>query len=108
MKSGVLWKQVVTAIGKSEYPDVALEHHLADACAMQLVRWPKQYDVIVCDNLFGDILSDVAAMLTDRSACCPPPRSARRCETGQRKSLYEPCMARPRDIAGAALPTRSR
>lgn len=65
MRSGVLWKEVVTRIGAEEYPDIELEHHLADACGMQLVRWPKQYDVIVCDNLFGDMLSDVAAMLTE-------------------------------------------
>jgi 3-isopropylmalate dehydrogenase len=64
MKSGVLWKQVVTRVHKDEFADMELEHVLADNCAMQLVRWPKQYDVIVCDNLFGDILSDVAAMLT--------------------------------------------
>jgi 3-isopropylmalate dehydrogenase len=59
MKSGVLWKQVVTRVHR-DYQDVELEHVLADNCAMQLVRWPKQYDVIVTDNLFGDILSDVA------------------------------------------------
>src|SRR4051794_33904837 len=64
MKTGVLWKQVVTKVHKDEFPEVELEHVLADNCAMQLVRQPKQYDVIVCDNLFGDILSDVAAMLT--------------------------------------------
>eukprot|EP01035_Chromulina_nebulosa_P014636 gene14636-19363_t len=64
MKTGVLWKQTVTALHAKDYADVELEHVLADNCAMQLVRWPKQYDVIVTDNLFGDILSDVAAMLT--------------------------------------------
>jgi 3-isopropylmalate dehydrogenase len=64
MKTGVLWKQTVTALHAKNYADVELEHVLADNCAMQLVRWPKQYDVIVTDNLFGDILSDVAAMLT--------------------------------------------
>ena len=70
MKSGVLWKQVVSEVGKS-YPDIALEHILADNCAMQLVRRPKQFDVIVCDNLFGDILSDVAAMLTGSLGMLP-------------------------------------
>jgi 3-isopropylmalate dehydrogenase len=64
MRTGVLWNQVVTALHQKEASDVKLEHILADACAMQLVRNPKQFDVIVCDNLFGDILSDEAAMLT--------------------------------------------
>jgi 3-isopropylmalate dehydrogenase len=104
MKSGVLWKQVVTAIGKAEYPDVALEHHLADACAMQLVRWPKQYDVIVCDNLFGDILSDVAAMLTGSLGMLPSASlGAPDAKTGKRKSLYEPVHGSAPDIAGQGL-----
>jgi 3-isopropylmalate dehydrogenase len=60
MKSGVLWKEVVTALHKREYPDVTLDHQLADALGMQLVRRPKQFDVIVTDNLFGDILTDLA------------------------------------------------
>src|SRR5207247_5916724 len=60
MKSGVLWHEVVTKLHAEHYPDIELEHVLADNCAMQLVRWPKQYDVIVTDNLFGDVLSDVA------------------------------------------------
>ena len=62
MKSGVLWNEVVTATHKAKYSDVELTHMLADAGGMQLVRWPKQFDVIVTDNLFGDMLSDVAAM----------------------------------------------
>jgi 3-isopropylmalate dehydrogenase len=104
MKSGVLWKQVVTAIGAAEYPDVALDHHLADACAMQLVRWPKQYDVIVCDNLFGDILSDVAAMLTGSLGMLPSASlGAPDAKTGKRKSLYEPVHGSAPDIAGKGL-----
>ena len=71
MKSGVLWRQVVTRIHKAEFPNIALEHVLADNCAMQLVRFPKQYDVIVTDNLFGDVLSDVAAMLTGSLGMLP-------------------------------------
>ncbi len=70
MRSGVLWKQVVTEVAK-DYPGVELEHVLADNCAMQLVRWPKQYDVLVCDNLFGDVLSDIAAMLTGSLGMLP-------------------------------------
>ena len=64
MKTGVLWHEVVNQVHAREFSDVQLEHQLADAGAMQLVRWPKQFDVIVTDNLFGDVLSDVAAMLT--------------------------------------------
>src|SRR6478672_7566898 len=64
MKTGVLWRQIVSRLHKADYADVNLEHVLADNAAMQLVRNPKQFDVIVTDNLFGDILSDIAAMLT--------------------------------------------
>ena len=71
MKTGVLWNEVVTRVHAQEYPDMQLEHVLADNCAMQLVRWPKQYDVIVTDNLFGDVLSDVAAMLTGSLGMLP-------------------------------------
>ena len=103
MRSGVLWKQVVTEIGK-DYPDVELEHVLADNCAMQLVRWPKQYDVIVCDNLFGDILSDVAAMLTGSLGMLPSASLGAPDEkTGARKSLYEPVHGSAPDIAGKGL-----
>jgi 3-isopropylmalate dehydrogenase len=71
MESGLLWKQVITELHAREYPDVQLEHILADNCAMQLVRAPKQFDVIVTDNLFGDILSDAAAMLTGSLGMLP-------------------------------------
>src|SRR5215469_485035 len=64
MKTGVLWHEVVDEVHKRDYKDVQLEHQLADSGGMQLVRWPKQFDVIVTDNLFGDMLSDIAAMLT--------------------------------------------
>ncbi|MCU0885337.1 MAG: 3-isopropylmalate dehydrogenase [Beijerinckiaceae bacterium] len=103
MRSGVLWKQVVTAIG-AEYPNIELEHVLADNCAMQLVRWPKQYDVIVCDNLFGDILSDVAAMLTGSLGMLPSASlGAPDPATGKRKALYEPVHGSAPDIAGKGL-----
>jgi 3-isopropylmalate dehydrogenase len=67
----VLWHEVVTATHAREAKDVELQHILADACAMQLVRNPKQFDVIVCDNLFGDMLSDEAAMLTGSIGMLP-------------------------------------
>jgi 3-isopropylmalate dehydrogenase len=104
MRSGVLWKEIVTKIGAEEYPDIALEHHLADACGMQLVRWPKQYDVIVCDNLFGDMLSDVAAMLTGSLGMLPSASlGAPDAKTGTRKALYEPVHGSAPDIAGQGL-----
>jgi 3-isopropylmalate dehydrogenase len=100
MKSGVLWHQVVTAAHKKHGKGVELHHILADACAMQLVRAPKQFDVIVCDNLFGDMLSDEAAMLTGSigmlpSASLGPPDGA-----GRRKAMYEPVHGSAPDIAG--------
>jgi 3-isopropylmalate dehydrogenase len=101
MKSGVLWNRVVSKVHRDEYPDVQLEHHLADACGMQLVRWPKQYDVIVCDNLFGDMLSDVAAMLTGSLGMLPSASlGAEDPATGARKALYEPVHGSAPDIAG--------
>lgn len=103
MKTGVLWKEVVTKV-HADYQDVALEHILADNCAMQLVRAPKQFDVIVCDNLFGDILSDVAAMLTGSLGMLPSASlGAPDPETGKRKSLYEPVHGSAPDIAGQGL-----
>src|SRR3954449_1122536 len=91
MKTGVFWRQIVTRIRTDEFPAVELEHVLADNCAMQLVRQPKQYDVIVCDNLFGDILSDVAAMLPGSLGMLPSaPLGAEDRVTRRRKALYEP------------------
>jgi 3-isopropylmalate dehydrogenase len=104
MKSGVLWKQVATAVHKAEYPDVTLEHMLADNCGMQLVRAPKQFDVIVCDNLFGDMLSDVAAMLTGSLGMLPSASlGAPDPATGRRKAMYEPVHGSAPDIAGKGL-----
>jgi 3-isopropylmalate dehydrogenase len=101
MKTGVLWHEVITALHQREFKDVTLEHQLADAGGMQLVRWPKQFDVIVTDNLFGDMLSDVAAMLTGSLGMLP---SASLGETDpktkKRKALYEPVHGSAPDIAG--------
>ena len=71
MESGVLWREEVQALHDAEYPDIELSHMYADNCAMQLVRAPKQFDVIVTDNLFGDMLSDEAAMLTGSLGMLP-------------------------------------
>lgn len=104
MKTGVLWHEVVTRIHKEHYSDIALEHVLADNCAMQLVRWPKQYDVIVTDNLFGDLLSDVAAMLTGSLGMLPSASLGAPDEkTKRRKSLYEPVHGSAPDIAGTGM-----
>ncbi|CAH1657335.1 3-isopropylmalate dehydrogenase [Chelatococcus asaccharovorans] len=103
MKSGVLWNEVVTRV-HGDYPGVALEHVLADNCAMQLVRNPKQYDVIVTDNLFGDILSDVAAMLTGSLGMLPSAAlGAVDPATGKRRAMYEPVHGSAPDIAGQSL-----
>ena len=104
MKSGVLWNEVVTRLHRQHYPDIEIEHVLADNCAMQLVRWPKQYDVIVTDNLFGDILSDVAAMLTGSLGMLPSASlGASDAKTDRRKALYEPVHGSAPDIAGQGL-----
>src|SRR5579863_10056692 len=104
MKSGVLWKEVITALHKREFADVQLEHQLADALGMQLVRWPKQFDVIVTDNLFGDMLSDVASMLTGSLGMLPSASLGAVDEkTGHRKALYEPVHGSAPDIAGKGL-----
>src|SRR5262245_10929431 len=101
MKTGVLWNEVVGELHAREFKDVTLEHQLADAGGMQLVRWPKQFDVIVTDNLFGDMLSDIAATLTGSLGMLP---SASLGEvdpkTKKRKALYEPVHGSAPDIAG--------
>jgi 3-isopropylmalate dehydrogenase len=104
MKSGVLWNEVVSRVHRENYRDVELEHILADNCGMQLVRSPKQFDVIVTDNLFGDILSDVAAMLTGSLGMLPSASlGAVDPKSGRRKALYEPVHGSAPDIAGKGV-----
>jgi len=100
MESGLLWREEVTKLGAADYPDVALSHMYADNCAMQLVRAPKQFDVIVTDNLFGDLLSDCAAMLTGSLGMLPSASLGAADANGQRKALYEPVHGSAPDIAG--------
>ena len=100
MKSGVLWKEVVTEVHARHHAGIALEHVLADNCAMQLVRRPKQFDVLVTDNLFGDVLSDVAAMLTGSLGMLPSASLGAVDARGTRKALYEPVHGSAPDIAG--------
>src|SRR6187431_3007996 len=104
MKSGVLWNEVMTQVHAREFKDVQLEHMLADAGGMQLVRWPKQFDVIVTDNLFGDMLSDVAAMLTGSlGMLASASLGDTDPKTKKRKALYEPVHGSAPDIAGKGV-----
>src|SRR5256885_15619717 len=104
IKTGVLWNEVVTQLHGREFKDVTLEHQLADAGGMQLVRWPKQFDVIVTDNLFGDMLSDVAAMLTGSLGLLPSASlGAVDSRTKKRKAMYEPVHGSAPDIAGKGV-----
>lgn len=99
MESGILWRDVVTEVSK-DYPEVELSHMYADNGAMQLVRAPKQFDVIYTDNLFGDILSDCAAMLTGSLGMLPSASLGAPMENGRPKALYEPVHGSAPDIAG--------
>jgi 3-isopropylmalate dehydrogenase len=99
MEAGLLWREVVTEVAK-DYPEVELSHMLADAGGMQLVRAPKQFDVIVTDNLFGDMLSDVAAMLTGSLGMLPSASLGAAGPNGRPKALYEPVHGSAPDIAG--------
>src|SRR5881275_2258415 len=104
MKTGVLWNEVVKDVHAREFKDVTLEHQLADAGGMQLVRWPKQFDVIVTDNLFGDMLSDVAAMLTGSLGMLPSASLGEvDAKSKKRKAMYEPVHGSAPDIAGQGL-----
>jgi len=100
MESGILWREEVQWVHDNEYPDVALSHMYADNGAMQLVRWPKQFDVIVTDNLFGDVLSDCAAMLTGSLGMLPSASLGAPQANGRPKALYEPVHGSAPDIAG--------
>jgi 3-isopropylmalate dehydrogenase len=103
MESGLLWRQTVTALQQAEYPDVALTHMYADNCAMQLAKNPKQFDVIVTGNLFGDILSDLAAMLTGSLGMLPSATLGAVDESGRRHAFYEPIHGSAPDIAGKGV-----
>ncbi|NDG68045.1 MAG: 3-isopropylmalate dehydrogenase [Proteobacteria bacterium] len=100
MEAGLLWREEVEELHKKEFKDVELSHMLADNCAMQLVRNPKQFDVIVTDNLFGDMLSDEAGMLTGSLGMLPSASLSGKNKDGKFKSMYEPCHGSAPDIAG--------
>ncbi|MEX0971481.1 MAG: 3-isopropylmalate dehydrogenase [Paracoccaceae bacterium] len=103
MESGILWREEVQYVHDNEYPDVELSHMYADNGAMQLVRWPKQFDVIVTDNLFGDILSDCAAMLTGSLGMLPSASLGAPMQGGRPKALYEPVHGSAPDIMGQGM-----
>jgi 3-isopropylmalate dehydrogenase len=103
MESGLLWRQTVQALRDAEYADVALSHMYADNCAMQLVRNPRQFDVIVTGNLFGDLLSDLASMLTGSLGMLPSATLGQPDATGRRHALYEPIHGSAPDIAGKGV-----
>ncbi|MBN8874031.1 MAG: 3-isopropylmalate dehydrogenase [Rhodospirillales bacterium] len=103
MQSGLFWRQTVTALHQREYPDVELSHMYADNCAMQLVRNPRQFDVIVTSNLFGDLLSDLASMLTGSLGMLPSATLGAKQPSGKRFALYEPIHGSAPDIAGKGI-----
>lgn len=103
MESGLLWREEVTKLHATEYKDVELSHMYADACAMQLLRAPRQFDVILTDNLFGDILSDEASMLTGSIGMLPSASLGAPDTKGQRKAMYEPIHGSAPDIANKGI-----
>ena len=100
METGMFWRKIITDLHKREFSDVELNHMYADNCAMQLVRFPKQFDVIVTDNLFGDLLSDCAAMLTGSLGMLPSASLGSIDSKGKRSGMYEPVHGSAPDIAG--------
>ena len=96
----MFWRKIIADLHKREFSDVELNHMYADNCAMQLVRFPKQFDVIVTDNLFGDLLSDCAAMLTGSLGMLPSASLGSIDSKGKRSGMYEPVHGSAPDIAG--------
>ena len=103
MEAGQLWREEVQAIHDKEFKEVELEHMLADNCAMQLLRNPKQFDVIVTDNLFGDMLSDQASLLTGSLGLLPSASLGAKDKDGEMRAMYEPIHGSAPDIAGKGV-----
>jgi len=103
MEAGQLWKEEVQVVHDKEYSEVELKHMLADNCAMQLLRNPKQFDVIVTDNLFGDMLSDEAGMLTGSLGLLPSASLGAKDKNGNMRSMYEPVHGSAPDIADKSI-----
>ncbi|MBV9522400.1 MAG: 3-isopropylmalate dehydrogenase [Alphaproteobacteria bacterium] len=103
MEAGVLWREEVSAVHREEFRDIALSHMLVDNCAMQLVRAPAQFDVLLTDNMFGDILSDCGAMIMGSLGMLPSASLGAPDATGRRRALYEPVHGSAPDIAGKGI-----
>jgi 3-isopropylmalate dehydrogenase len=103
MRSGLFWREVVSDLHRRDYADVELSHMYADNCAMQLVRDPRQFDVIVTSNLFGDLLSDLASTLTGSLGMLPSATLGAVQPSGKRHALYEPIHGSAPDIAGKGI-----
>ena len=103
MEAGLLWREEVQELHDKEFKDVQLNHMLADNCAMQLLRNPKQFDVIVTDNLFGDMLSDQASMLTGSLGLLPSASLGAKNKDGKIRAMYEPIHGSAPDIAGQGI-----
>jgi 3-isopropylmalate dehydrogenase len=103
MEAGILWREEVQKVKDEDFKNIELQHMLADNCAMQLLRDPKQFDVIVTDNLFGDILSDEAAMLTGSLGLLPSASLGAKDKNGKMRSMYEPVHGSAPDIAGKGI-----
>jgi 3-isopropylmalate dehydrogenase len=99
LSSSRLWRRVAERVA-SEYPDITLEHQLVDSCAMQLIRWPRQFDVVVTENMFGDILTDEASMLAGSLGMLPSASLGTRHTAHGRFGLYEPIHGTAPDITG--------
>jgi 3-isopropylmalate dehydrogenase len=102
MEAGVLWREVVSEVG-TDYPDVTLSHILADNCALQVVRAPAQFDVLLTDNMFGDLLSDAAAAIPGSLGLLPSASLGAPDANGRRAALYEPIHGAAPDIAGQGI-----
>ncbi len=103
LESGALWRQVVTRVGETEYPEIELSHLYVDNCAMQIVREPKQFDVLLADNMFGDILSDCGGAVSGSLGMLPSASLSAPDGDGRRRALYEPVHGSAPDIAGQGI-----
>ena len=100
LETTLMWREEITKLGVEEYPQIALSHMYVDNAAMQIIRNPKQFDVIVTGNIFGDILSDAAAMLTGSLGMLPSASLGAKQANGKQFALYEPVHGSAPDIAG--------